>query len=92
MNAWDTKVSMLFNLLLARTRTLSFFFCIFLVLLSNVLLSNLFQINRKIKVKLALAIPTGASIKVVKEIILHHLCRENYWNFIYVSKFTKNFT
>ena len=63
----DTKVSMLFSLLLANIRVLS---CLFFLFLDT--LNNLFIIpvaKDKIKVKLALAILAGALITVVKEII-----------------------
>ena len=57
-NAGDTKVSMLFSLLLARTSILS---CLFYLFISVV--------KQKIEVKLALTIPTGAPVAVVKEIV-----------------------
>ena len=67
VNARDTKVSMLFNLLLARTKMLSCFFYLFLVLLSNFLI--IWVAKEKTKLKLALDITAGAPITVVKEII-----------------------
>ena len=56
MSVWDTKVSMLLSLLLANIRILSWFFFLFLVILSNFLI---IPVREKIKVKLALAIPTA---------------------------------
>ena len=67
INAGDINVSMLFSLLLANIRILSCFLFFFLVILSNFLVIP--GIREKIKVKLALAIPTGAPIILVKEII-----------------------
>ena len=67
VNAWDTKVSMLSSLLLANIRILSCFFFLFLVIFSNFL--TIPVVREKIKVKLALAIPTGAPIILVNEII-----------------------
>ena len=58
---------MLFSLLLANIRILSCFFFLFLVILSNVL--TIPVVREKIKVKLALAIPTGAPTIVVNEMI-----------------------
>ena len=57
---------MLLNLLLASIRILSCFF-FFLVVLSNFLI--ILFVREKIKVKHALAIPTGAPITLVNEII-----------------------
>ena len=71
-NACDTKVSMAFNLLLARTRILPCFFFLFLVVLNSFLIIPVD--NEKIKVKLALVIPTGAPITLAKEIIDTHPC------------------
>ena len=59
MTAWDTGVSMLLSLLLASIRILLCFF-LFLVILSNFLIIAV--VKEKIKVKLALAIPTRAPI------------------------------
>ena len=66
-NACDIRVSMLLNLLLASIRILSCFFFFFLVVLSNFLIIPVAK--EKTKVKLALAIPTGAPIILVNEII-----------------------
>ena len=57
INAWGTKVSVLLSLLLANKKILSCFFFWFLVMLSNFMIIPVFK--EKIKVKLALAIPTG---------------------------------
>ena len=57
INAWGTKVSVLLSLLLANKKILSCFFFQFLVMLSNFMIIPVFK--EKIKVKLALAIPTG---------------------------------
>ena len=67
ISACDTKVSMLSSLLLAKIRILSCVFFLFLVMLSNFLIIPV--VREKIKVKLALAIPTGAPIILVNEII-----------------------
>ena len=67
INAWDTEVSMLSSLLLANIRTLSCSFSLFLAMLSNFLIIPV--VREKIKVKLALAIPTGAPTKLAYEII-----------------------
>ena len=67
INAWDITVSMLLSLLLAKVKILSCFFFLFLVVLSNFL--TIPVVREKIKVKLALAIPTGAPIILVNEII-----------------------
>ena len=66
-NACDIRVSMLFSLLLANIRILSCFFFFFLVMLSNFL--TIPNVREKIRVKLALAIPTGAPATLVNEII-----------------------
>ena len=58
---------MLLSLLLANIRILSCFFSLFLVMLSNFLIIPV--VKEKIKVKLALAIPTGALTMLVKEMI-----------------------
>ena len=58
---------MLSSLLLANIRILSCFLVLFLVMISNYLIIPIFK--EKIKVKLALAIPTGAPATLVKEII-----------------------
>ena len=58
---------MLLNLLLTNKRILSSFFFFFLVIFSSFLM---ILVNKeKIKVKLALVIPTDAPISVVNEII-----------------------
>ena len=57
---------MLLSLLLANIRILCFFF-LFLVIFNNFL--TILVVIEKIKVKLALAIPTGAPIILVNEII-----------------------
>ena len=66
INSWDTKVSMLSSLLLANIRILSCFF-LFLVMLSNFLIIPV--VREKIKLKLALAISTGAPTTLADEII-----------------------
>ena len=60
------KVSILLYLLLASISIWSCFFFFFIVVLNNFLMIPVIE---KIKVKLALAIPTGAPIVVVNEII-----------------------
>ena len=65
ISAWDTKVSMISSLLLANIRILSCFFFLFLVIFSNFL--TIPVVREKIKVKLALAIPTGAPITLAYE-------------------------
>ena len=67
INAWDTKFSMLLSLLLANIRILSCFFFLFLVMFSNSLIFPV--VREKIKVKLALAIPTVASAALADEMI-----------------------
>ena len=67
INACDIRVPMLLSLLLANIRILSCFFFLFLVILNNFLTIQV--VKEKIKVKLALAIPTGAPIILVNEII-----------------------
>ena len=66
-NPCDTKVSMIFNLLLANTSILSCFFFLFLVILSNVLIIPVVKENTR--VNFALVITAGAPVTVVKEII-----------------------
>ena len=66
INACDIRASMLLSLLLANIRILSCFF-LFLVIFSNFL--TIPVVREKIRVKLALAIPTGAPIILVNEII-----------------------
>ena len=58
---------MLLSLLLANIRILSCFFFLFLVIFSNFL--TIPVVREKIKVKLALAIPTGAPTTLADEII-----------------------
>ena len=83
--ACDTKVSMLFSLLLANIRTLSCFFFLFLVMLSNFLIIPI--IREKIKIKLALAIPTGAPTTLADEMIQTLLLAAlNTINLVYVIK------
>ena len=67
INAWDTEVSILFSLILARTSNLSCLFFLFLDILSNFLI--IYVVKEKIKEKLALFILTGAPVIVLKEII-----------------------
>ena len=57
---------MLLSLLLANIRILSCFFFLFLVIFSNFLT---IPVREKIKVRLALAIPTGTPTMLVNEII-----------------------
>ena len=65
INAWDIRASMLLSLLLANIRILWCFFFLFLVIFSNFL--TIPVVREKIKVKLALAIPTGAPAILVNE-------------------------
>ena len=58
---------MLLSLLLANIRILSCFFFFFLVIFNNFL--TIPVVKEKIKVRLALAIPTGAPVILVNEII-----------------------
>ena len=58
---------MVLSLLLANVRISSCFFFLFLVIFSNVL--TIPVVREKIKVRLALAIPTGAPAILVNEII-----------------------
>ena len=67
INACDIKLSMLLSLLLANIRILSCFFFLFLVMLNKFLTVPV--VIEKIKVKLALVIPTGAPTILVNEII-----------------------
>ena len=64
INACDIRVSMLLSLLLANVKMLSFFFFLFLAMLSNFL--TIPVVREKIGVKLAFAIPTGAPTMLVK--------------------------
>ena len=63
----DTKASVLLSLLLANIRILSCFFFLFLVILSNFLIIAV--VRKNIRVKLAIAIPTGVSTVIVREMI-----------------------
>ena len=65
----DTKVSMLFSLLLANIIILSCFILLFLVMLSNFLIIPVPVVREKIKVKLGLAIPAGAPTTLVNKMI-----------------------
>ena len=67
INACDINVSMLLSLLLANIRILSCFLFFFLVIFNNFL--TIPVVREKIKVRLALAIATGAPIILVNEII-----------------------
>ena len=67
ISAWDIKVSLLSSLLLANIRILLCFFFLFLVILSNFFIIPV--VRDKIKVKLALAIPTGAPTTLADEMI-----------------------
>ena len=58
---------MLSSLILANIRILSSFFFLFLVILNNFLIIPV--VREKIKVKLALAIPTGAPTTLADEMI-----------------------
>ena len=58
---------MLLTLLLAKIRILSCFLFLFLVIFSNFITIPI--VKEKIKVRLALAIPTGAPLILVNEII-----------------------
>ena len=57
---------MLFRLLLANIRILSCFFFLFLAMLSNFLIITV--VREKIRVKFALAIPTGIPTTLVKKL------------------------
>ena len=65
VSAGDIRVSVLLSLLLANIRILSCFFFFFLVIFNNFLVIPV--VREKIKVKLALAIQTGASTILVNE-------------------------
>ena len=67
VSACDIRVSMLLSLLLANIRILSCFFFLFLAMLSNFL--TIPVVRKKIKVKLALAIPTGAPTMLKNKMI-----------------------
>ena len=68
INAWDIKVSMLSSLLLANIRILSCFFFLLLAIPSNILIIPV--VREKINVKLAVAIPNGATKTLADEMIL----------------------
>ena len=61
----DTKVSILLSLLLANMRILSGFYFLLLVMLSNFLIIP--AVKEKFKVKLLLAIATGAPTTLINE-------------------------
>ena len=65
ISACDINVSMLLSLLLANTRILSCFFFLVLVVINNFLAIP--GVREKIKVKLALAITTGAPTTLLNE-------------------------
>ena len=67
INVWDTKVSMLFSLLLANIEILSGFFFLFLLILSNFVIIPV--VRGKIRVKLAPAFSTSAVTTLTEEII-----------------------
>ena len=71
VSAWDTKVSMLLNLLLANIIILLCFFFLFLVTLSNFLIISVVKENAIVNP--ALAIPTGAQATVARETIQYKL-------------------
>ena len=66
-NTCDIKASILLYLLLANISIWSCFFFFFIAVLSNFLMIPV--VIEKIKVKLALTIPTGTPIVLVNEII-----------------------
>ena len=65
INACDIRVSMLLSLLLANIKIFSCFFFLFLVVLNTFL--TIPVVREKIKVKLALSIPTGDPATLVNE-------------------------
>ena len=67
INTWDINVSMLLSLLLANKRISTCFFLLFFVIFSNLL--TIPVVREENKVRLALAIPTGAPTTFVNEII-----------------------
>ena len=67
INTWDINVSMLVSLLLANKRISTCFFLLFFVIFSNLL--TIPVVREENKVRLALAIPTGAPTTFVNEII-----------------------
>ena len=68
INAWDIKVSILFNLLLAIITILLCFFFFFIVTFKKTFIIPVVKENTR--VKLALAILAGIPITLVKKIIL----------------------
>ena len=72
VNAWYTKASMLSSLFLAKIRILSCVLFLFLVILNNFLIIPV--IRKKIKVRLALAIPAGAPTTLADEMIQTTCC------------------
>ena len=66
INACNTKVSMLFSLLLASIRILSCFFFLFFVMPSNL---SFLLLEKKIRVKLAPTIPIGAPTTLTEKTI-----------------------
>ena len=67
VSASDVKVSMVFSLLLANIRLLSSFFFLFLVIFNNFLTIPVVRENNKVRLKLA--IPSGARTILVNEVI-----------------------
>ena len=67
INAWDSRVSILFNLLLARSTILLCFFFLFFVISKNFLFIPVAKVNAR--VKFAVAIPAGTPITRAKEIL-----------------------
>ena len=65
INACDINVSILLSLFLANIRILSCFFSFFSVIFNNFLVIP--AVKKKIKVRLALAIPIGAPTILVNE-------------------------
>ena len=78
VSACHTEVSVLLSLLLANRRVLSCFFLLFLVVLISFLIIPV--VREKIRVKLAPAIPTGATTTFTEEIIQtpHLLCLKQF--------------
>ena len=66
INACDINISVLLNLLVANIRILLCFSFFFLIIFNNFLIIPV--VREKIKVKLALATPTGSPIALVNEI------------------------
>ena len=67
INVWDTSFPIPFNLLLASITILLCFFFLFLVIFNNFFIIP--AVKEKIKLKFALALPTGAPVILAKEII-----------------------